>query len=161
VPWSLPLKQPIEDFETGQCPKTPALDPQSGTDQIPAARAARSPIRILKRKLRGGKGKVARERAPEMVNRLAEEEIVAALDNLPGWDRHESRHAIVKSFKFKSFNQAWGFMTRVALAAEKADHHPEWFNVYNRVEITLTTHDCDGLSERDVKLARLIERFSQ
>jgi 4a-hydroxytetrahydrobiopterin dehydratase len=96
-----------------------------------------------------------------MVERLAENDIAAALVDLPGWTRHESRHAIIKSFKFKSFNQAWGFMTRVALAAEKADHHPEWFNVYNRVEITLTTHDCDGLSERDVKLARQIERFAQ
>ena len=65
-----------------------------------------------------------------------------------------------KDFVFEDFNAAWGFMNRVALEAEKADHHPEWFNVYNRVEITLTTHDADGLSEKDVKLAGLIDRLA-
>jgi 4a-hydroxytetrahydrobiopterin dehydratase len=63
----------------------------------------------------------------------------------------------MRAFQFSDFNEAFGFMTRVAIAADKADHHPEWFNVYNRVEITLTTHDADGLSERDVKLAKFID----
>ena len=67
------------------------------------------------------------------------------------------RDAIQKTFNFKDFNEAFGFMTRVALKADKMDHHPEWFNVYNRVEITLSTHDCQGLSERDVKLANFID----
>jgi 4a-hydroxytetrahydrobiopterin dehydratase len=63
----------------------------------------------------------------------------------------------VKSFKFKTFRQAWGFMSQVALLAEKADHHPEWFNVYNRVDITLSTHECGGLSGRDIALAKAID----
>ncbi|MEM7170141.1 MAG: 4a-hydroxytetrahydrobiopterin dehydratase [Pseudomonadota bacterium] len=95
-----------------------------------------------------------------MTERLTESERATALAELPGWTPQEGRDAIAKSFKFKSFNQAWGFMNRVALAAEKMDHHPEWFNVYNRVEITLTTHDCDGLSQKDLKLAQAIERFA-
>ncbi len=95
-----------------------------------------------------------------MVERLTPEERARLLEELSGWEPVEGRDAIQKSFKFKSFNQAWAFMTRVALAAEAQDHHPEWSNVYNRVEILLTTHDCDGLSERDAKLARTIERFA-
>lgn len=81
----------------------------------------------------------------------------AALQALPGWQDVAGRDAIVKTFLFADFNTAFAFMTRVALEAEKADHHPEWFNVYNRVEITLATHDVNGLSERDVKLAQFIE----
>ena len=95
-----------------------------------------------------------------MVERLSGEARDALLRDLHDWTLVEGRDAIRKTFKFKSFNAAWGFMNRVALAAEKQDHHPEWSNVYNRVEITLTTHDCDGLSERDAKLARSIERFA-
>ncbi len=67
------------------------------------------------------------------------------------------RDAVARTFQFADFNEAFGFMTRVALAAEKADHHPEWFNVYNKVEITLSTHDAGGLSERDVALAAFID----
>ena len=80
----------------------------------------------------------------------------AALATLEGWTEVAGRDAIGKSFKFADFNQAWGFMTRVALAAEKADHHPEWFNVYNKVDITLSTHDAGGLSDKDVALAKVI-----
>jgi 4a-hydroxytetrahydrobiopterin dehydratase len=81
----------------------------------------------------------------------------AALAQLPGWTAVEGRDAIQKTFKFKDFNAAFGFMTRVALAAEKADHHPEWFNVYNRVEVILATHDVDGVSERDMALAKIMD----
>jgi 4a-hydroxytetrahydrobiopterin dehydratase len=80
-----------------------------------------------------------------------------ALAGLTGWSEVAGRDAIQKSFKFADFNQAWGFMTRVALAAEKADHHPEWSNVYNRVEIVLSTHDAGGLSAKDVALAKVID----
>ena len=95
-----------------------------------------------------------------MVEKLAGAARTAALSELSGWAMVDGRDAIVRSFKFKNFNEAWGFMTRVALYAEKQDHHPEWFNVYNRVVITLTTHECDGLSERDVKLAKIVDRLA-
>ncbi|XP_071806368.1 pterin-4-alpha-carbinolamine dehydratase-like [Asterias amurensis] len=74
-----------------------------------------------------------------------------------GWKEVEGRDAIQKVFMFKNFNQAFGFMSRVALQAEKMDHHPEWFNVYNKVDITLSTHDVSGLSEKDIKLANFME----
>lgn len=77
---------------------------------------------------------------------------------LPGWTPVQDRDAIQKSFKFADFNAAFGFMTRVALQADKVDHHPEWFNVYNRVDITLSTHDANGLTQRDIDLARFIEQ---
>jgi len=78
----------------------------------------------------------------------------AALARLPGWSKLPGeRDAIQRTFKFKDFNAAFGFMTRVALMADKLDHHPEWFNVYNRVEVTLATHDADGVTELDVQLA--------
>jgi 4a-hydroxytetrahydrobiopterin dehydratase len=76
--------------------------------------------------------------------------------DLPGWAMVEGRDAIHQSFKFVDFSAAWAFMTRVALLAEKQDHHPEWENVYNKVSIVLTTHDVNGLSNRDVKLAKAI-----
>lgn len=78
--------------------------------------------------------------------------------NQKGWSMDQSgRDAIVKEFKFKDFNEAFGFMTRVALKADQMDHHPEWFNVYNKVKILLTSHDVNGLSQRDIKLANFIE----
>ncbi len=81
----------------------------------------------------------------------------AALAQLSGWSAAEGRDAIVKSFRFKDFNAAFGWMTRVALAAEKLDHHPEWSNVYNRVEVLLATHDAEGVTELDVALAKLMD----
>ena len=81
----------------------------------------------------------------------------AALSQLTGWHEVEGRDAISKTFRFKDFNAAFGFMTRVALEAEKRDHHPEWFNVYNRVEVVLTTHDADGVSALDVALALFMD----
>ncbi len=95
-----------------------------------------------------------------MVEKLNAEARVAFLKESPGWAMSEGRDAVKKTFTFDNFNEAWGFMNRVALAAEKADHHPEWFNVYNRVEITLTTHDAGGLSQRDVTLAGVIDSIA-
>ena len=81
----------------------------------------------------------------------------AALEGLPGWSAVEGRDAIARSYRFADFNAAFGFMTRVALAAEKLDHHPEWSNVYNRVDVVLTTHDVGGVTALDVTLARLMD----
>lgn len=92
-----------------------------------------------------------------MVEKMSDEAVTAALSKLNGWCAVEGRDAIQKSFKFRDFNEAFGFMTRIAMTAEKMDHHPEWSNVYNRVEITLATHDVDGVSERDIKLAGFID----
>lgn len=83
-----------------------------------------------------------------------------ALSALPKWQEVEGRDAIKRSLKFADFSEAWGFMTRVALAAEKADHHPEWSNVYSNVEIVLSTHDAGGLSEKDLALARFIDSLA-
>ncbi len=91
---------------------------------------------------------------------LTPDERAAALTTLPHWALSDDALAITRTITFDDFAQAFGFMTRVAIVAEKADHHPEWFNVYNRVEIRLTTHDAGGLSQRDVALARAIDGFA-
>ncbi|MGX7925400.1 4a-hydroxytetrahydrobiopterin dehydratase [Tsuneonella sp. HG094] len=88
---------------------------------------------------------------------LTDAERTAALAELSGWALSREGKAIERTFTFADFVEAFGFMTRVAILAEKADHHPEWFNVYNRVEITLTTHDAGGLSTRDVAMAKAID----
>ena len=80
-----------------------------------------------------------------------------ALAQLPGWAQSEGREAIEKSFAFRNFSEAWAFMSRVALKAEALDHHPEWFNVYNRVEVTLATHSAGGVTELDVQLAKFMD----
>ena len=86
----------------------------------------------------------------------------AAVARLSGWSAGPGeRDAIVKTFGFADFNAAFGFMTRVALMADKLDHHPEWFNVYNRVDVTLTTHDVQGLSLRDIELARQMDAIAK
>ena len=92
-----------------------------------------------------------------MVQKLDAAARTAALKQLAHWQDVPGRDAIQRSFKFADFNRAFAFMTQVALMAEKMDHHPEWFNVYNRVDVTLATHDCAGLSERDVALARFMD----
>lgn len=92
-----------------------------------------------------------------MIEQLDDDERAAALDALDAWDYDEARDAITRQFLFADFVEAFGFMTRVAILAEKADHHPEWSNVYNRVDILLTTHDAGGLSARDVALAEAID----
>jgi len=91
------------------------------------------------------------------IEQLTEEERADALDELDEWDFDEARDAITRTFTFADFSEAFAFMTRVALLAEKADHHPEWSNVWNRVEILLTTHDAGGLSRRDVEMAEAID----
>lgn len=83
-----------------------------------------------------------------------------ALAKLDGWREVESRDAIAKTFVFKNFNEAFAFMTRVAMLAEKLDHHPEWFNVYKTVEVTLSTHAAGGVTELDIKLADAMNRFA-
>lgn len=89
--------------------------------------------------------------------KLSAEALAQALALLPHWHKADGREAIGRTLTFAGFGEAFAFMTRVALEAEKRDHHPEWFNVYNRVEITLTTHDAGGVSERDLALARFID----
>ena len=91
------------------------------------------------------------------IEQLSEAERADALDGLPEWDYDDARDAITRTIVFTDFAEAFGFMTQVALLAERADHHPEWSNVWNRVEILLTTHDAGGLSERDVELATAID----
>ena len=92
-----------------------------------------------------------------MVEKLDAAGRAALARDLPGWAMMEGRDAMTRSYRFADFNAAWGFMARVALLAEKQDHHPEWSNVWNRVEITLSTHDAGGLSVRDVALATAID----
>lgn len=92
-----------------------------------------------------------------MVDQLSETERADALDGLPDWDYDEGRDAIARSIVFADFAEAFGFMAQVALIAERMNHHPEWSNVWNRVEIVLTTHDAGGLSERDIELAEAID----
>jgi 4a-hydroxytetrahydrobiopterin dehydratase len=95
-----------------------------------------------------------------MARKLDTAERDAARTELPLWQMVDGRDAISRTFKFADFSAAFGFMTRVALAAEKLDHHPEWQNVWNRVEITLSTHDAGGLTERDIKLAKIIDKLA-
>ncbi|MEN5275518.1 4a-hydroxytetrahydrobiopterin dehydratase [Brucella sp. TWI432] len=93
-------------------------------------------------------------------NRLNEDELKQELAKLEGWQKVDDREAISKSFQFKDFNAAFGFMSRAALYAEKLDHHPEWFNVYNRVDVTLSTHSENGITELDIQLARMMNAIA-
>jgi 4a-hydroxytetrahydrobiopterin dehydratase len=95
-----------------------------------------------------------------MVAKLGDAQRAGIAEALPDWAMVEGRDAITRQFKFADFSAAWGFMARVALLAEQQDHHPEWENVYNRVMITLTTHDAAGLSERDLRLASAIDKLA-
>lgn len=93
-----------------------------------------------------------------MVEKLTSKARAEALADVPMWSEVDGRDAIQRTFKFSDFNAAFGFMTRCALKADQIDHHPEWFNVYNRVDVTLSTHDCEGLSERDIVLAKFMDK---
>jgi 4a-hydroxytetrahydrobiopterin dehydratase len=97
---------------------------------------------------------------PIMTAKLIGEARAAALAGLAGWREAEGRDAITKTFVFADFNAAFGFMARVALTAEKMDHHPEWFNVYKTVTVTLSTHDASGLTARDIALAQAMDRIA-
>ncbi len=92
-----------------------------------------------------------------MVEQLTPDERAKALDALGEWDFDDARDGMVRQFIFKDFSEAFGFMSRVALLAEVQDHHPEWSNVWNRVDILLTTHDAGGLSQRDIRMATAID----
>ena len=95
-----------------------------------------------------------------MAERLSAEARTASLAELSGWSEVSGREAIARTFIFKDFNEAFGFMTRAALIAEKMDHHPEWFNVYKTVEVTLSTHDAGGVTELDVQLAGAMDQIA-
>lgn len=84
----------------------------------------------------------------------------AAMKTLKGWKDVKDRDAIAKSFKFENFNEAFGFMTRVALLADKMDHHPEWFNVYNKLDVTLSTHDAGGVTQNDIDMAKAMNDYA-
>ena len=94
--------------------------------------------------------------------KLSEDDRSGSLSPLlsTGWAMVEGRDAVKKTFTFSNFSEAWGFMSRVALRAEQLNHHPEWFNVYNRVEVTLSTHECQGLSQRDVTMATFMDKIT-
>ncbi|MGN6086053.1 4a-hydroxytetrahydrobiopterin dehydratase [Trinickia sp.] len=96
-----------------------------------------------------------------MIHKLTSEERAAQLSKLSGWQAVAGRDAIHRQFKFADFNEAFGFMTRVAIKAQEMNHHPEWFNVYHTVDITLTTHDAQGVTERDIELAGFIEEAAR
>jgi 4a-hydroxytetrahydrobiopterin dehydratase len=95
-----------------------------------------------------------------MAQKLSADARKTALSKLSGWVEVKGRDAITRKFVFKDFNEAFGFMTRAALVAEKMDHHPEWFNVYKTVEVTLSTHDAGGVTELDVKLAETMNKLA-
>jgi len=92
-----------------------------------------------------------------MAGKMTPEAVAKAVAALKGWSRADGRDAIVKTFKFKDFKQAFAFMTRSALKAEQMDHHPEWFNVYSKVDVTLATHDAGGVTEKDIALAKYMD----
>src|SRR5581483_5978542 len=97
----------------------------------------------------------------DMAQKLSGDARTHALAKLKGWAEVKGRDAIAKTFVFSDFNEAFGFMARAALIAEKLDHHPEWFNVYKTVEVTLSTHDAGGLTELDVKLAETMDKLAE
>jgi 4a-hydroxytetrahydrobiopterin dehydratase len=98
----------------------------------------------------------------ERPSQLTGEDLVAALSDVSSdWKYDDDEGAITKTFSFEDFSEAWGFMNRAALKAEQMDHHPEWFNVYNRVEVKLTTHDAGGVTVLDIEMARAMETFAR
>jgi 4a-hydroxytetrahydrobiopterin dehydratase len=100
-------------------------------------------------------------RMTTMIEKLTTEALASLLAQLHGWQANKDATAIHRSFKFADFNEAFGFMTRVAIKAQEMDHHPEWSNVYSKVEITLTTHETKGLTSRDAALARFIDSIAE
>lgn len=97
----------------------------------------------------------------DRITELSGEDLVAEMSSLkPGWSYDEAASAITKTFRFEDFSQAWAFMSRVALVAERMDHHPEWFNVYNRVDVKMTTHDAGGVTMLDIEMATTMDKFA-
>ena len=92
--------------------------------------------------------------------KITRDDVANTLNNLPGWTLAADKDALQKTFTFKNFNAAWGFMNRCALLAEKMNHHPEWFNVWNRVDVTLNTHDAGGITALDIKMATSINTYA-
>ncbi|CAJ1957066.1 unnamed protein product [Cylindrotheca closterium] len=104
-------------------------------------------------------GALSPEAVKASINKLSQDYPLSS--PLFAWSEVEGRNAIIKTYEFTDFNQAWSFMSRTALLAEKMDHHPEWFNVYSTVSVTLTTHDCDGVSTKDIKMARAMDAYAR
>ena len=96
-----------------------------------------------------------------MADKLPDRDIAAALSDLPAWTKMEDRPALCRSFEFRDFNAAFAWMTRVAMLAEQMNHHPEWSNVYRRVDVVLTTHDAGGVTDRDISMAKAMEAFAE
>ena len=96
-----------------------------------------------------------------MANKFSPSDLTKALKGVPEWHEHKGKDAITRSLLFKDFNTAFGFMTRVAMEAEKMNHHPEWLNIYNRVDITLTTHTANGVTSHDFELASIINMIAE
>lgn len=109
--------------------------------------------------VRGASVAAGKVKMPKLTEEERKTDLAPLLSS--GWTVQTAKDAIYKEFVFKNFNQAFGFMTRVAMQAEKMDHHPEWFNVYNKVNITLNSHDVNGLSKRDVKLATFVDKVAK
>ena len=101
---------------------------------------------------------MSREKTPPLAEEKREDALAPLLSN--GWEEVEGRDALRKTYRFRNFVEAFGWMTRAALHAEKLNHHPEWTNVWNRVEVTLITHDCDGLSDLDIRLAKRMDALA-
>jgi 4a-hydroxytetrahydrobiopterin dehydratase len=130
----------------------PDKRPQSLTDGSSISRSSVNGCNLA--------GRIGAVKETGMAEKLVGPARAAALATLKGWTEVSGRDAITRTFEFKDFNQAFGFMTRAALAAEKADHHPEWFNVYKKVEVTLSTHDAGGLTQKDIALAATMDRLA-
>ncbi|WP_259643951.1 4a-hydroxytetrahydrobiopterin dehydratase [Burkholderia pseudomallei] len=113
------------------------------------------------RRRANGRGRAAIGRGTKMIHKLTSEERKTQLESLHHWTAVPGRDAIQRSLRFADFNEAFGFMTRVAIKAQEMNHHPEWFNAYNRVDVTLSTHDANGLTERDIKLAHFIDEVGK
>jgi 4a-hydroxytetrahydrobiopterin dehydratase len=95
------------------------------------------------------------------MKKLDAKSCAAAMKSLPKWQKVKGRDAIARTFEFANFNEAFAFMTRAALLAEKMDHHPEWFNVYNKVDVTLSTHDAGGVTQNDIDMAKAMEVYAE
>jgi 4a-hydroxytetrahydrobiopterin dehydratase len=141
-------------------PVNPAIRAEYSVSLGGSKAAVSAWLSLRRRAKMGGPALNTEQTGIDMAQKLSAEQRKSALAKLAGWSDVAGRDAITKKFVFKDFNQAFGFMTRSALVAEKMDHHPEWFNVYKTVEVTLSTHDAGGVTERDVKLAGAMDKIA-